>query len=118
VDAVILFLTVLVAVVVVIGARQYTQRREATLEKALNSMAGRWVMVEVLGAGRAEFFAKVDGTVDAVRNGRLYLDSQRVEPVGSLDIARWVVPELRIGDGIGLEYIRAVYGPRHARVWP
>jgi hypothetical protein len=118
VDAVIFFLTILIIVLVVIGGRRYTRRRLAALEKALNAEAGRWVTVEVLGAGKGEFIVAVEGTVDSVRNGRLYLDGQRAAPLGLPELAGLLAPELRSGDGIGLDYIRAVYGPRHARVWP
>ncbi|MBV8986112.1 MAG: hypothetical protein JOZ68_11320 [Acidimicrobiia bacterium] len=85
----------------------------------MKAMAGKAVTVEVLGyGGRIEFFATVHGIVNGVRNGRLYLDSQRVEQGRYEDLASMFVPQVRSEDGIDLEHIRAIYGPRHARIWP
>jgi len=113
---VILALTIVLGLLLVIAARRYTQGRERQLENVLSGMAGKWVRIQVGGSGGWELFITVTGTVTSVARGRLFLDSPSTEVPEPL--ARMAAPHVDVDNGIQLEEIKAVYGPREARLWP
>lgn len=111
-----LVLLVLVAALVVTAIR-LTREEEAKLDGALRKLTGQWVSVVVQGIGGSmQWQVTVRGTVRAVEQDRLFLDSPTTELPEVAGAA--LLHPVHVEEGIQLERIRSVHGPRDAVHWP
>jgi hypothetical protein len=111
-----LLVLVLVAALIVIAVR-HTRQEMAKLDDALERLTGEWVSVVVQGiGGEMQWQVTVRGAVRAVDKDRLFLDSPTTE-LPELAAAALLTP-VQVDEGIPLERIRSVHGPRDTIHWP
>jgi hypothetical protein len=103
---------VLVVLLVVLAVRKARQGA-ARLRDVLHRLEGQWVTVVVGGFGD-KAFVTVTGGVQRVEGGRLFLD----RPSSPDALQGLLLGPVRPDEGIVLDRVRSVRGPRGAVHWP
>jgi hypothetical protein len=106
----------LVGFLLVRGFRN-SKRELARLNDVLQSLAGQGVTIVVTGmGGKIQWLVTVNGVVASVEGNRLYLDSPSVADF--VQAQSLLLGGVRLEEGVQLESIRSVRGPRGTTHWP